>query len=77
MLMFVRSRPFAGFEWARLPEKSVVIDVGGGIGTVTMDLAVQHGHLRYVVQDLPLVISQARQVSVFIKEPEPGNVHSR
>lgn len=42
----------------------MVVDVGGGIGTVTMDLAAQHKHLRYVIEDLPAVIEQTRTVSV-------------
>ena len=50
------------FDWGSLPAGSVVVDVGGGIGNVTMDLAVRHSHLRFVVQDLPAVISQAHQV---------------
>ena len=65
--MVVRSR-LVGFEWAQLPAKSVIVDVGGGIGTVTMDLAVQHGRLRYVVQDLPGVIAQAEQVSTMMAD---------
>ncbi|KAJ3553411.1 hypothetical protein NM688_g3627 [Phlebia brevispora] len=49
-----------GVEWASLPPKSIVVDVGGGIGTLTMDLVAQHQHINYVVQDLPSAIAQAR-----------------
>ncbi|KAJ3553407.1 hypothetical protein NM688_g3631 [Phlebia brevispora] len=47
--------PSGGFEWSVLPPGSVIVDVGGGMGTVTMDLANRHQHLRYVVEDLPEV----------------------
>lgn len=55
---------FTGFEWGLLPENSVVVDVGGGIGTITMDIASKHQHLRYVVEDLPGVIEGGRTVSI-------------
>ena len=41
----------AGFEWAKLPENSLVVDVGGGVGNLTMALAKTYKHLRYVLQD--------------------------
>ena len=52
-----------GFEWDKLPEGSVVVDVAGGIGNLTMALAGTHKHLRYVVQDRPAVIKAAHDVS--------------
>lgn len=55
--------PRTGFEWASLPEGSIVVDVAGGIGNLTMALAGVHKHLRYVVQDRPAVIEAAQQVS--------------
>ena len=51
-----------GFEWGNLPADSLVVDVGGGIGTVTMNLAEKHKHLRYVVQDLPGVVAESKEV---------------
>lgn len=39
-----------------------MVDVGAGIGTVTMDLVKEHTHLAYVVQDLPSTIAQAKEV---------------
>ena len=53
-----------GFEWAPLPAGSTVVDVGGGLGTMTMALADTYTHLQYTIQDLPGVIAQAREVSI-------------
>lgn len=51
-----------GFEWDKLPEGSLVVDVAGGIGNLTMALTGTHKHLRYVVQDRPAVIKAAHDV---------------
>lgn len=42
-----------------------MVDVGGGVGSVTMALAATHRHLRYVVQDRAQVIEQAHDVSSY------------
>lgn len=42
-----------GFDWRSLPQGSLVVDVGGGVGNLTMSLAKVYKHLRYVVQDRP------------------------
>lgn len=56
-----------GYEWDKLPEGSLVIDVAGGIGNLTMALASTHKHLRYVVQDRPAVIKAAFDVRCFLR----------
>lgn len=53
----------SGFDWNALPEGSVVVDVGGGIGSMTMALAQKYKHLKYVVEDRPAVVSEADGVS--------------
>ena len=50
------------FDWTIFPAKSVVVDVGGGMGTVLMDLFKQNQSLEYVLQDLPGTIAQAKEV---------------
>ncbi|KAI0695252.1 hypothetical protein BC835DRAFT_965073 [Cytidiella melzeri] len=45
-----------GFPWHELPHRSVVVDVGGGIGSTSMLLANAFPHLRFVIQDRPPVV---------------------
>ncbi|KAH9851408.1 S-adenosyl-L-methionine-dependent methyltransferase [Lenzites betulinus] len=47
------------FPWEDLPKDSVVVDVGGGIGSTSMVLAKAYPHLRFVVQDRPKVVEVA------------------
>ncbi|KAF9003361.1 O-methyltransferase [Cyathus striatus] len=57
-----------GFDWKMLPKKSVVVDVGSGVGHITMELLERRHDLTYVLQDRPKVIDDARQ---FWKENQP------
>jgi hypothetical protein len=41
------------YSWSSLAEDSIVVDVGGGIGSSTLELAKQYPHLKFIVQDLP------------------------
>ena len=50
-------------DWKSLPPDSVVVDVGGGVGKVTYELHKVFPHLKYVVQDLPPVIEDAKHVA--------------
>ncbi|OCH88905.1 S-adenosyl-L-methionine-dependent methyltransferase [Obba rivulosa] len=49
-----------GFEWDKLPEGSVIVDVGGGVGTAMQVLYDAHKHLKYIVQDRDPVMADAR-----------------
>ncbi|KAJ3553408.1 hypothetical protein NM688_g3629 [Phlebia brevispora] len=59
--------PTGGFDWAGLPENQLVVDVGGGIGTVSMDIAEKHKHLRYMIQDLPATVEEGRAYWASVK----------
>ena len=48
----------AAFPWQELPDDSLVVDVGGGIGSTAMLLAHTFPHLRFVIQDRPQVAEQ-------------------
>lgn len=48
-----------GFDWASLGN-GVVVDVGGSHGLVSQDIAREFPALRFVVQDLPKVIEDAK-----------------
>ena len=54
-----------GFPWGDLPEGSVVVDVGGGIGSASVILAQAQPHLRVLVEDRKEVISTALSVRIF------------
>ncbi|KIP10236.1 hypothetical protein PHLGIDRAFT_266603 [Phlebiopsis gigantea 11061_1 CR5-6] len=49
-----------GFDWEGLPMNSIVVDVGGGIGSESLTLAKHHPHLQFVVQDREQVVNQAK-----------------
>jgi hypothetical protein len=51
-----------GFKWGGLPPDSVIVDVGGGLGHITMKLLQYHPNLKYIVQDRQPVIDQAHEV---------------
>jgi hypothetical protein len=53
----------ARYDWKSLPEGSVVVDVGGGIGTVTKVLAKAHPHLKFIIQDQHKVVEDGLKVS--------------
>ncbi|KAI9463926.1 S-adenosyl-L-methionine-dependent methyltransferase [Russula earlei] len=48
-----------GYDWNHLPMDSLVVDVGGGIGSQSMTLARHNPHLRFIVQDREAVIGDA------------------
>lgn len=45
------------FDWSALPAGSTVVDVGGGIGTVSMALTKMQPQLKIVVQDRASVVA--------------------
>ncbi|KAI0261389.1 S-adenosyl-L-methionine-dependent methyltransferase [Gloeopeniophorella convolvens] len=49
-----------GFDWKSLAPDSVVVDVGGSVGKVTLLLHQAFPHLKYIVQDLPPVVKDAK-----------------
>ena len=50
-----------GFDWNDIPDGTVV-DVGGGVGTQSLTVAREYSNLKFVVQDLPSVIEDAKKV---------------
>ncbi|KAI0682005.1 S-adenosyl-L-methionine-dependent methyltransferase [Earliella scabrosa] len=47
------------FPWSDLAPNSLVVDVGGGIGSVSVQIALAHPHLRLVVQDRAETVTRA------------------
>lgn len=50
-----------GFDWGYLPDDSIVIDVGGGIGVSSITLVKAHPHIRCIIQDRPSVVAQGKK----------------
>ncbi|KAI0364842.1 S-adenosyl-L-methionine-dependent methyltransferase [Pilatotrama ljubarskyi] len=48
-----------GFPWAELPPDSVLVDVGGGIGSTSLTVAQAHPYIKVVVEDRPQVVEVA------------------
>ncbi|KAF9261543.1 S-adenosyl-L-methionine-dependent methyltransferase [Marasmius fiardii PR-910] len=48
------------FDWASLPAGSLVVDIGGGIGNVTHSVARKFEGLKFVIQDRPGTIEDAK-----------------
>lgn len=60
-----------GFDWHSLPRNSVVVDVGGGIGSTSMLLANAFSSadgnslgLRFIIQDRPTVVEMGEKVNI-------------
>ncbi|KAF9490045.1 S-adenosyl-L-methionine-dependent methyltransferase [Pleurotus eryngii] len=47
-----------------LPDRSIIVDVGGGLGHTTLNITKEYKHLKFIVQDRPAVIEQAKQASL-------------
>ncbi|KAF8581832.1 S-adenosyl-L-methionine-dependent methyltransferase [Ramaria rubella] len=54
------------FSWESLPDDSLIVDVGGGIGSCTLKIAKTHPHLRVIVQDRPVVVRVAEGVGSYL-----------
>ncbi|KAH9167780.1 S-adenosyl-L-methionine-dependent methyltransferase [Lactarius sanguifluus] len=50
-----------GYAWDKLPPGSLVVDVGGGVGSQSLTLARRHPDLRFVVQDREAVLGDANE----------------
>lgn len=53
---------FEGFDFGSLKEGAVVADIGGGVGSVSVMLAKAHPKLKFVIEDRPTEIEQAKPV---------------
>jgi ubiquinone/menaquinone biosynthesis C-methylase UbiE len=62
-------RPDSVYPWASLPENTVVCDVGGGNGHATIELLKVFPHLKVIVQDLPKVAEQGKEVCDALLSP--------
>lgn len=54
----------AGFDWGALPHGSVVVDVGGGVGSQPLALAKAFSQLKFVVQDQESTVADGKKVRI-------------
>ena len=52
-----------GLDWGRFGAGSIIVDVGGGVGSLTLVFAKGFPQLHFVVQDRVSAIASAEQVS--------------
>ncbi|KAL0578134.1 hypothetical protein V5O48_003839, partial [Marasmius crinis-equi] len=50
------------YDWKKLPPGSLVVDVGGGVGSATDTIVKSFPDLKFVVQDRPAVVEDAKKV---------------
>lgn len=65
-----------GFPWHDLIPGSIVVDVGGGIGSTSMLLANAFPDLRFVVQDRPPVVEMGAAVRLRFAPAVNSSAHS-
>ena len=65
----VRVSSRLAFPFDALMPESLVVDVGGGIGSTSMRLAEAHPGLRFVIQDREAVCALGMEVSFGVVAP--------
>jgi len=50
------------YAWKSLPQDALVVDVGGGVGSVSLTLAREHKNMKIVIQDKPAVVQAGIKV---------------
>ncbi|KAF7349729.1 hypothetical protein MSAN_01699700 [Mycena sanguinolenta] len=63
-----------GFDWGGLPTGSVLVDVGGGTGHISLAIAQKNPGLRVVVQDMEDTIKDSK---IYWREHLPSHVESQ
>ncbi|TFY51548.1 hypothetical protein EVG20_g10950 [Dentipellis fragilis] len=53
---------FEAYDWKELAPNSVIVDVGGGVGTSAFPLAKELPTLNLVIQDLPNVVEEGQKL---------------
>ena len=56
-------RSVVAYDWQSLPKDALVVDVGGGVGTVSLVLAKTFSNMKIVIQDLPKVVEDGLKVN--------------
>jgi O-methyltransferase domain len=56
-----------GFDWKSLPQDALVVDVGGGVGSSSLQLLKHYPQLRFVIQERPKVIEDGKKVCLIAR----------
>lgn len=64
--MFVALTFCTAFDWCALKPGSLVVDVGGSLGHVSMEIAKAFPDLKIAHEDLPSTSQDALQACVFL-----------
>lgn len=52
------------YDWSSLPQNGVVVDVGCGLGNISLEVSKVRHDLMFVLEDRPQVIENAKAVSL-------------
>lgn len=52
------------FDWDTIPDGHLLVDVGGGLGHVSMEVAKVHPNVHVVIEDRDLVLKKAKPVRI-------------
>lgn len=64
MISYPRSYKKIAYDWKSLPSSSLVVDVGGGVGTACLALAKEFPNLKFVVQDRQPAVKAGVEVRI-------------
>ncbi|GJJ06649.1 hypothetical protein Clacol_000843 [Clathrus columnatus] len=59
------------YDWKTMAPGSVLVDVGGGVGTAQLRLAREYPNLKIIIQDLPHVVKDGVKATHDFFEPQP------
>ncbi|KAM6501362.1 S-adenosyl-L-methionine-dependent methyltransferase [Amanita muscaria] len=54
--------PVIAMDWKSLPQNTLVVDVGGGVGSATLAIARAYPHLKVIIQDRAPVVENGLEV---------------
>lgn len=52
------------FDWNTIPDGHLLVDVGGGLGHVSLEVAKVHPNVHVVIEDREAVLKKAKPVSI-------------
>ena len=57
------------FDWNSVPQGGLLVDVGVGLGNVSIEVAKVRPDMQFVVEDRPQVVERAKAVSQSLSFP--------